>query len=394
MNDDIVIWGTRAIGDIAYYYYKDKCNVICYIDNNRQRWGEKLNGLDICSPEILRGMDVRVVLAMKYGIEDVEKQLREEFHIHDFILFQVNEELHSENGNLDFHEEIQEDTCIVSFAGGLGNQMFQYALLRNLEVLGKNAMADLEWYGCIGVMGFQLTDVFENIRLNICTREQKNEVMRKNMEVTNKHQKFVRYIIRGEYGRSIKADLSILDATGGFFVGTHATCKFAGLIRSVLLDDFNFNTSIDKKLYTLQNEIIKENAVSIHVRRGDYLLEQNKGLYGNICTREYYTNAINHIKEKAGHCIFYFFSNDIEWVKQNYKIEDAVYVEKTMFEDYSDWYDMYLMSICKHNIIANSTFSWWGAWLNQNENKIVIAPKKWSNIFDCEDIYPDEWIRM
>lgn len=65
-----------------------------------------------------------------------------------------------------------------------------------------------------------------------------------------------------------------------------------------------------------------------------------------------------------------------------------------MFEKYQDWYDMYLMSICKHNIIANSTFSWWGAWLNQNENKIVAAPERWIHTFDYEDIYPSEWIKI
>lgn len=394
MNDDTVIWGTRAMGNIAYYYYKDKCNVLCYVDNHKQKWGEKLNGLDICSPEILHNMNVRVVLAMKHGIEDIQKQLREEFNIHTFTVFQVNEELHSANSNLDIHEEVREDTCIVSFSGGLGNQMFQYALLRNLDVLGKNVMADLEKYARIGIMEFQLTDVFENIRLKLCTEEQKNEVIKKNMEVKNKPQKFIRYIDSLKYGGTRKADLSLLDITSGVIDGLHQTYRFAERIRDILLDDFRFNSLHEKKLSILREEMMNEKAVSIHIRRGDYLLEKNKWRYGEICTREYYINAINYIKEKVGHCIFYFFSNDIEWVEQNYKMEDAVYVEKKMFEDYKDWYDMYLMSICEHNIIANSTFSWWGAWLNQNENKIVIAPKNWINMLDCEDICPDEWIRL
>ena len=100
------------------------------------------------------------------------------------------------------------------------------------------------------------------------------------------------------------------------------------------------------------------------------------------------------MKDKVGNCKFIFFSNDMEWVKRNYNIENAIYVNSTLFDNYQDWYDMYLMSMCKHNIIANSTFSWWGAWLNSNKEKIVIAPNKWVNLCDYKDIYPDDWIKM
>ena len=100
------------------------------------------------------------------------------------------------------------------------------------------------------------------------------------------------------------------------------------------------------------------------------------------------------MKEKVNNCRFYFFSDDIEEIKEHYKMDNAVYVEKAMFDGYEDWYDMYLMSICKHNIIANSTFSWWGAWLNRHEDKIVIAPEKWINSCDYQDIYPKGWMQM
>lgn len=81
----------------------------------------------------------------------------------------------------------------------------------------------------------------------------------------------------------------------------------------------------------------------------------------------------------------------MEWARNNLVVENAVYVDNTLFKTYGNWYDMYLMACCKHNIIANSSFNWWGAWLNPNKDKIVIAPKKWLNDANILDILPDRW---
>ena len=395
-GSNIAIWGTKVMGNAAFYYYKDRCNIVCYIDNNEQKWGKKLNGVEICPPDVLKKIKADVVLAMKYGIEAVRQQLYEEFNISTVVLFQVQEKLCMAGENPSTDEEIEDDSCIVSFSGGLGNQMFQYALLRSLEVQGKTVLADVEKYARLGVMEFQLTDVFKNINLNICTKEQKTKLIEKNTEDGNKRKKFVIYFETAAYepDRKKKADLSLLDITGGVIVGKHQTYQFAERIREILLSDFSFHTICDKQLERLQNVISHENAISVHIRRGDYLLEQNKWSYGNICTLEYYECAMQYIRDRVSDCTFYFFSDDIEWVKKQYDVENAVYIEESMFDDYRDWYDMYLMSICRHNIIANSTFSWWGAWLNQNKEKIVIAPKKWIHTYDYEDIYPSQWVQI
>lgn len=100
------------------------------------------------------------------------------------------------------------------------------------------------------------------------------------------------------------------------------------------------------------------------------------------------------MKKKRPDAAFCFFSNDMDWVKNNIQEKDALYIEKEMFTTYHDWYDMYLMSICKHNIIPNSTFGWWGAWLNQNPDKIVIGPKQWRNRWEAKDWCPPEWIAI
>lgn len=392
MNENIVIWGTGLWGDIAYYYYKKKSNIACYVDSDQRKWGEVLNGVKIYSPTILKDKKVKVVVAIKNEINTIIKTL-EEYDIESYVLFQIKEEVYSRKNINHNSNAMQEDTCIVAFSGGLGNQMFQYALLKNLEIQGKRVMADLKAYSQFGVMDFQLTDVFRNIKLEPCVENQKQELIEKNFHKIGAGKKFVIYSEPFEYGTTKKADMSLLNITGGIICGLHQNYVFPGQIREILLKDFKFSGR-ENKLKVLHDNIGRKNAVSVHVRRGDYLTENNKWLYGDICTERYYRAAIKYIQKRAGDCILYFFSNDIEWVKKHYNIDNALYIEENMFDSYQDWYDLYLMSICKHNIIANSTFSWWGAWLNQNENKIVVAPKKWINMFEYEDIFPKEWIQI
>ena len=117
-------------------------------------------------------------------------------------------------------------------------------------------------------------------------------------------------------------------------------------------------------------------------------------MYGNICTNEYYLRAIAYMREKIENPTFFFISDDIEWVAKQNLVKDGIYIRADSFKRYEDWYDIAIMSLAGHNIIANSSFSWWGAWLNQNQQKIVIAPKKWNNLSNYTDICPPDWIRI
>jgi hypothetical protein len=134
------------------------------------------------------------------------------------------------------------------------------------------------------------------------------------------------------------------------------------------------------------------NAVSLHIRRGDYV-DDVKNKYLLTFGLEYYNEAVSYIKQTVVDPVFYIFSDDIDWAKNNLKIGEAIFVSSPDIKDYEE---LVLMSKCKHNIIANSSFSFWGAWLNQNFNKIVIAPKKWSNKFvkQYSNIAPPDWIRL
>ena len=159
--------------------------------------------------------------------------------------------------------------------------------------------------------------------------------------------------------------------------------------KTVDLFEFNKNIGILNESYLEQ--INKYNSISVHIRRGDYM--NNISIYGNICTKDYYERAIEYFKNKYENNLFVFFSDDIEWVKANFELKNAIYVDNN--KEKRSYIDMYLMSKCNHNIIANSTFSWWGAYLNRNKNKTVIMPSKWYNEdINTFNLFIDNWIKL
>ncbi len=141
------------------------------------------------------------------------------------------------------------------------------------------------------------------------------------------------------------------------------------------------------------NLLQSKKTVSIHIRRGDYVQHP---FFKDICTISYYKNAIKYIRNNAEIDLFCIFSNDIQWVKNNFS-EELTDIE-TVFVDWNkgndSFRDMQLMSVCNHNIIANSSFSWWGAWLNNNKDKIVVAPYKWMNKDLKSTPICESWIKI
>lgn len=146
---------------------------------------------------------------------------------------------------------------------------------------------------------------------------------------------------------------------------------------------------LDKINQQILNQMQSCNSVCIHIRRGDYLAPEHVKQYGGICTDKYYIKAIGIMQKKYNNPCFFVFSNDIEWVKDNMNIPNPVYVINNTGE--KSYFDMFLMSHCKGAILANSSFSYWGAQLNRNKDKIVVYPSKWFN-HKVVDIFPNEWI--
>lgn len=180
-----------------------------------------------------------------------------------------------------------------------------------------------------------------------------------------------------------------------YFKGFFQSEKYFKDIRDVLLKDFSLNEKLNQENLDMLEKIKSTNSVSMHFRRGDYTKKRVADKYGS-CSEEYYKNAAKTIANVLDEPITLFiFSDDINWVRNNVKFDcETVYADINSSKQ--GYFDLELMRNCRHNIIANSSFSWWGAWLNENENKTVVAPKWWMKEVDTTnenvDIIPNNWI--
>ena len=133
-------------------------------------------------------------------------------------------------------------------------------------------------------------------------------------------------------------------------------------------------------------------SVSLHVRRTDYIDKEHNHIH-NICSETYYKNAIDEVRNKYPNAVFFIFTDDKEWCKKHFRGPNFFVVDLDEASK-TDIAEMTLMSRCKHHIIANSSFSWWAAWLNDNPGKLVIAPNKWINNKAMDDIYTDRMTKI
>jgi hypothetical protein len=178
-----------------------------------------------------------------------------------------------------------------------------------------------------------------------------------------------------------------------FYVGGWHTEKYFISIKDKVLNTFRFDI---KNIGVENSKILKKinsvNSVSLHVRRGDFLDAQNYHVYGSVCTLGYYQKAINDFKKILSNPIFFVFTNDVPWVRENFKGDEFQIV--VINSGKNSWRDMFLISNCQHHINSNGSFSWWCAWLDQKPSKIVMVPERFLANKDLKDIYPDDWIKI
>ena len=290
---------------------------------------------------------------------------------------------------------------ISNIIGGLGNQMFQYALGRATSIKNNIPLKlDTANYTSYGLHhGFELHNTF-NVNADLASKADVHSILGWQSSSICKRvllKSSMSVFRRGKF--IVEPYFHYWDAINNlgndcYLHGYWQSEKYFLDIADQIRQDFIFRQPISKKNINTFNNISKVNAVSLHIRRGDYVSNsQNLSIYG-LYSLEYYKAAIQYISSKVFNPHFYVFSDDIDWVRLNLRINfPTLYVDhNTGIESYND---MRLMSLCKHNIIANSSFSWWGAWLNQYASKIVIAPKKWfANGTDVKDLLPESWVKL
>jgi len=290
---------------------------------------------------------------------------------------------------------------ITSLIGGLGNQMFQYAAGRALSLerdvpllLDVSAFLNYQLH-----QGFELERIF-NCKCEIASESDVEEVL------GWQYSSGIRRILSRTSMSAFRRKKFALEPHFQYWNGIEnvpSDCYLAGYWQSdkyflhaggQIREDFSFKLPLDRKNLELAKQIAETQSVSLHVRRGDYVKDIKNMKTYEVCSVDYYVRAVNYILTKVENPFFYIFSDDVDWVRCNFDVNiNCCYIDHNKAgESYND---MRLMSLCQHHIIANSSFSWWAAWLNFSKDKIVVAPKKWFlTSVDVEDLLPVEWIRL
>ncbi|MDH4129049.1 MAG: alpha-1,2-fucosyltransferase [Spirochaetota bacterium] len=288
---------------------------------------------------------------------------------------------------------------IVKLIGGLGNQMFQYAAARQLSH-DNNTKLKLDITGfndyklrTYNLHHFNILEDFASdkeiaqftsngsLKYRILNSIDRFRVYYKRKHVIEQHY---------HYDENMKKVYN-----SAYLDGYWQSEKYFKDIENIIRKEFTIKTEANVLNKTMIEKIKNSNSVSIHIRRGDYVSNQVTSQVIGFLGFEYYFKAIDQISQSLENPNFFIFSDDLCWVKENLKIKyPMTFVDHNNAE--TNYEDLRLMSLCKHNIIANSSFSWWGAWLNENPNKIVFAPNNWFKIdkYNIVSLLPENWIKI
>lgn len=288
---------------------------------------------------------------------------------------------------------------IVNLIGGLGNQMFQYATARAVaHAYNVPLLLNASGFENYDLRRYELDELAINARLATEADLIQAGVNSKPRNFFDKVQKAIGLDRSAKLFKeqSFAYDERIEHVAPPVYLdGYWQSERYFLRIADLLRQEFQLKKPIDIANMGLATQISDAGkfAVSLHVRRGDYVTNPHTAEYHGICSLDYYRAAVNYVAERVGTPHFFVFSDDIPWVKENLKlVHPATFVDLNG-ADRGAW-DMALMKICRHHVIANSSFSWWGAWLNPHVDKMVVAPKRWfaGASHDTADLLPKSWI--
>lgn len=294
---------------------------------------------------------------------------------------------------------------VVNVIGGLGNQMFQYAFAysvsRKLNQSFELDVSDFETYW----HPHNSSNYWHPYQLNVFQIKHEStphKVKLKERSLLNraaiklktiKHKLLIKDYYQEPYYHFDKNVFNIQGDT--YFTGFWQSERYFKEYRDELLVQFDLKKPLCAKSKKYKEAILSNNSICLHIRRGDYVTDSNTNAFHGVCPLEYYQKATKYITQNISESCFYIFSDDLNWAKGNLDfIENKIFIESE--EGIPNYEEMHLMTLCKHNIIANSSFSWWGAWLNQNPDKKVIAPKQWfaDSSINTKDLIPKTWISL
>lgn len=291
---------------------------------------------------------------------------------------------------------------IVKLMGGMGNQMFQYAAARSLSWRHGTALKlDLSF-----LEGEQAGNTLRTFELDrFCITAEKasrweistlsDSKGRAGLEAT-----FVKIFQRLTGHTSYRERWFHYDPNlmtlpdNAYLEGYWQSERYFADIREIIRNEFTLKAPLAGKNLELSDEIQSVNAVSLHVRRGDYVMDKKTCEMHGFCDLDYYRKAEAKILQTLKDPCFFVFSDDPEWVAKNLKFRGpAIYISHNGSMPHED---LRLMSHCRHHVIANSSFSWWGAWLSTGPEKLVIAPERWFNepSINTSDLIPPGWYRL
>lgn len=268
---------------------------------------------------------------------------------------------------------------IIKMNGGLGNQLQQYALYEKFRSLGKEVKLDISWFykemGTASKRDLEL-DYFPNVTYEVCKEEEVRNITG-NRNLIKKFSEKLHLTQSPFYIESRMYDENLFRMEHKILEGYWACEAYYADIMKELQQKLEFPEIKNPKNIRMKEKMEQTNSVSIHIRRGDYLTEENQRMFGGICTEKYYESAIGYMREQIEGIRFFVFSDDPVYARKKYPGKEFIIVDINHGKD--SFWDVYLMSCCKHNICANSTFSFWGARLNLYESKIMVRPLKQKN---------------
>lgn len=283
---------------------------------------------------------------------------------------------------------------VAELKGGLGNQMFQYASGLGIALdRGYKFGVDTAWFEENKNITTPRVYELDCFKLNYPI------IARSKMVIGSRDNgsglfNLAKKKLRIYHETSFEYDPLTKQISDNTYIdGYWQSFKYFDNVNQVVRDNFRFGRKLPGSHLAILEKMNAGTSVSLHVRRADYVSNAETSKVHGAMGQDYYSKAIKHIKQSVRDAHFYVFSDDINWCKQNLQIDAPhTYVEGSK----NGCDDMNLMSQCNHNIIANSSFSWWAAWLNENEEKIVVAPKAWflDSSKNTKDLIPSDWIRL